>query len=106
MFVKLNLVLCLPGELLPSEGQKELTDLFHEYEFQTSPEAKLTKDLDRFDLILQAFQYEKREFARLGKLIDIQCFLRLEKDVQNGQIQALVSEIMKQRKEFLDSIKE
>ncbi len=33
-----------------------------EYESQTSSEAKAVKDLDRFEMILQAFEYEKGDF--------------------------------------------
>jgi len=37
--------------------------LFHyqEYENQSSAESKFVKDLDRFDMILQAFEYEMAE---------------------------------------------
>lgn len=31
---------------------------FQEYEAQKTKEAKLVKDLDKFDMILQAFEYE------------------------------------------------
>jgi len=38
---------------------KEMVDLWQEYEDAQSPEAKVVKDLDKFDMILQAFEYEK-----------------------------------------------
>ncbi|XP_075213570.1 5'-deoxynucleotidase HDDC2 [Lycorma delicatula] len=41
--------------------------LFKEYEEQRTPEAQFVKELDRFDLILQAFEYEKEE-SRPGSL--------------------------------------
>lgn len=37
----------------------ELYNLWAEYENQSSPEAKMVKDFDRFEMILQAFEYEK-----------------------------------------------
>jgi putative hydrolase of HD superfamily len=40
-----------------------------EYEEQVTPEAKLVKDLDRFDMICQAYEYE-RELNRPGQLED------------------------------------
>ncbi|KAG1665146.1 HD domain-containing protein 2 [Nymphon striatum] len=43
-----------------SVGQ-ELYDLWHEYEHQTSKEANLVKDLDKFDMILQAYEYEQQD---------------------------------------------
>lgn len=32
-----------------------------EYEENESPESKFVKDLDRLDLVMQAFEYEKRD---------------------------------------------
>lgn len=34
---------------------------FQEYEENESPESKFVKDLDRLDLVMQAFEYEKRD---------------------------------------------
>ncbi|CAG0898684.1 unnamed protein product [Cyprideis torosa] len=45
-------------ELLPQEIGNEFMGLFEEYESGTSPEAKLVKDLDKFDMIVQAEDYE------------------------------------------------
>ncbi|XP_063958735.1 5'-deoxynucleotidase HDDC2-like [Lytechinus pictus] len=44
----------------PESGQ-EMYQLWKEYEEQSSAEARFVKDLDRFEMISQAFQYEKRE---------------------------------------------
>uniref|UniRef100_A0A1L8DAW6 5'-deoxynucleotidase HDDC2 n=1 Tax=Nyssomyia neivai TaxID=330878 RepID=A0A1L8DAW6_9DIPT len=38
-----------------------MMELFHEYEESTSPESRFIKDLDRLDMVLQAFEYEKRD---------------------------------------------
>ena len=35
--------------------------LFQEYEHQSSKEARFVKDLDRFDMIFQAHEYEQAE---------------------------------------------
>ncbi|MGH0163517.1 UNVERIFIED_CONTAM: hypothetical protein FKN15_045391 [Acipenser sinensis] len=32
-----------------------------EYEYQSSPEAMLVKELDQFEMILQAYEYEDQE---------------------------------------------
>lgn len=47
-------------DLLGDKGTRFLT-LFREYEKQESPEAQYVKDLDRLDLVMQAYEYEKRE---------------------------------------------
>ncbi|OAD52577.1 HD domain-containing protein 2 [Eufriesea mexicana] len=47
-------------ELLGDKGLIIL-EMFREYEKQESPEAKYVKDLDRLDLIMQAYEYEKRD---------------------------------------------
>lgn len=38
-----------------------ILEIFREYEKQESAEAKYVKDLDRLDLIMQAFEYEERD---------------------------------------------
>jgi len=35
--------------------------VLQEYEGQSSPEAQFVKDLDQFDMILQAYEYETAE---------------------------------------------
>ncbi|XP_074599349.1 5'-deoxynucleotidase HDDC2-like [Brevipalpus obovatus] len=90
-------------ELLPNGRAHVLESLFNEYEDQETPEAKLTKDLDRFDMVLQAFQYEKSETERNGKLAILADFFhedRVLNHIQNPQIKALIDEILKQRKDF------
>lgn len=54
--------------MLPEDGKGNFLALFKEYEERATPEARLTKDLDRFDMVLQAFQYERSEFASKGKI--------------------------------------
>lgn len=44
---------------LPPHIGKEIFDLFMEYETGTSAEAIQLKDIDMFEMILQAFEYEK-----------------------------------------------
>ncbi|XP_011299188.1 HD domain-containing protein 2 [Fopius arisanus] len=54
------------SKLLGNKGPDTLK-LFREYELRESPEAKYVKDLDRLDLIMQAYEYEKRD-QRSGQL--------------------------------------
>lgn len=50
-------------EMLGSEGntqaRERIRGLYVEYEERTTPEAKLVKDLDRLELVLQAVEYER-----------------------------------------------
>nr|XP_006626512.1 PREDICTED: HD domain-containing protein 2 [Lepisosteus oculatus] len=55
--------------LLSEDMKKEIYDLWEEYEYQASPEAKLVKELDRFEMILQAHEYETLE-NKPGRLQD------------------------------------
>lgn len=46
-------------DLVPELAGRDMSGLFHEYEEQLTAEAVLVKDLDRFDMIFQAFEYEQ-----------------------------------------------
>ena len=48
-------------QLLPEDLQKELYELWEEYETQSSAEAKFVKQLDQCEMILQASEYEDLE---------------------------------------------
>ncbi|XP_031623139.1 HD domain-containing protein 2 [Contarinia nasturtii] len=48
------------AKLIAPRGQR-LMELFEEYEENQTPESKFVKDLDRLDLVMQAFEYEKRD---------------------------------------------
>ncbi|XP_059616629.1 5'-deoxynucleotidase HDDC2 [Phlebotomus argentipes] len=48
-------------EKLISPRGTRMMDLFHEYEESQTPESRFIKDLDRLDMVLQAFEYEKRD---------------------------------------------
>jgi putative hydrolase of HD superfamily len=40
---------------------KEIYDLWTEYETFSTPEARLVKDFDKLEMIVQAFEYEKAQ---------------------------------------------
>ncbi|VVB08833.1 unnamed protein product [Arabis nemorensis] len=48
------------------ERAKEIADLWREYEANSSPEAKVVKDFDKLEMILQALEYEQEQ----GKDLD------------------------------------
>ncbi|XP_049875564.1 5'-deoxynucleotidase HDDC2 [Pectinophora gossypiella] len=84
------------AELTGIAGDR-MYELYKEYENQSSPEAKFAKDLDRYDMILQAFEYEKRENAP-KKLQEF--FTATEGKFNHPFIQDLVEELYRQREEF------
>ncbi|XP_005103320.1 5'-deoxynucleotidase HDDC2 [Aplysia californica] len=45
--------------LIPGEGGKEMYNLWLEYEHQKSPEAKFVKDMDKLEMLFQAYEYEE-----------------------------------------------
>lgn len=55
------------ASLAGSKVGQELLVLWEEYESQTTAEAQFVKNLDRFDMILQAHQYEQKN-GNLGHL--------------------------------------
>eukprot|EP00795_Rhopilema_esculentum_P008258 gene8258-14207_t len=106
-----DLAECIVGDITPSDpmGHEEkhrrekdamnhLASLIDskEYESQTTSEAKAVKDLDRFEMILQAFEYEKAE-DRHGELQD---FFNSTKDkFKTPQIKEWVEELGRKREE-------
>lgn len=91
---------------MPQENAQNLVDLFYEYEKQKSVESQLSKDLDLFDMLLQAFEYEKSEYERTNSLCDLQEFFS-EKNLErfkNQEVIDLVSEVLRQRSLFLSSL--
>ncbi|XP_069743028.1 5'-deoxynucleotidase HDDC2 isoform X2 [Narcine bancroftii] len=47
--------------LVSNNVSKEILELWQEYENQSSSEAKYVKELDQFEMIVQAFEYEELE---------------------------------------------
>ncbi|XP_063868269.1 5'-deoxynucleotidase HDDC2-like isoform X1 [Scylla paramamosain] len=84
-------------------GQKagtEMYDLFMEYEEQKTKEAKVVKDLDKFDMILQAFEYETDQ-ERPGTLEEF--FKSTEGKFTHPKIIKLIEQLYKERGEKLKS---
>ncbi|XP_043277379.1 5'-deoxynucleotidase HDDC2 isoform X2 [Venturia canescens] len=81
-------------KLLGNQGLPIL-NLFREYESQESAEAKYVKDLDRLDLIMQAFEYEKRDNTP-GKLEEF--FSSTNGQIRHPFINKMADEINEQRR--------
>ncbi|CAF4794799.1 unnamed protein product [Pieris macdunnoughi] len=84
------------AELTGIAGDR-MYNLYMEYESQSSPEANFAKDLDRYDMILQAFEYEKRE--NLPKHLE-EFFTATYGKFKHPFIQDLAKELYRQREDF------
>ncbi|XP_015279320.1 PREDICTED: HD domain-containing protein 2 isoform X1 [Gekko japonicus] len=56
-------------QLLSEDLKKEIYELWEEYEYQSTAEARFVKELDQCEMILQAFEYEELE-KKPGRLQD------------------------------------
>lgn len=50
---------------LTSNSYNEIYNLWNEYESGNTKESQLCKDIDKYEMILQAFEYEKAGFHGL-----------------------------------------
>ncbi|XP_053210138.1 5'-deoxynucleotidase HDDC2-like, partial [Panonychus citri] len=92
------------SSLLPSTVTDNFLSLYSEYEEQLTAEAQLTKELDRFDLVLQAFEYEKIEYKRTGILPGLGEFFDFERIlsyIRNQELKEMIGQILHMRSEFL-----
>ena len=85
---------------LDPHTSKMFQDLWLEYENQTSSEAELAKDLDKYDMILQAHDYEIRDKCP-GKLQ--QFFDSTEGSFKYTCVKNLVQVLYDKRKKWIES---
>ncbi|KAG4304846.1 hypothetical protein PORY_001899 [Pneumocystis oryctolagi] len=98
---ELDAMITLTSKILPktqSEAAKEMLDLFLEYEEGKTPEASLVRDIDKFELLIQMIEYEKKTKKNL------QQFLCVIPEIKNSLILKWVNDILKERDEFWKSI--
>lgn len=86
--------------LLDSTGSEEVLKLFEEYENQQTAEAQLVKDFDLYDMVLQAFEYEKRD--EKPKLHE-EFFVNTKGKFKTEFVRKLVEELHKQREEYYEN---
>lgn len=82
--------------LLDTAGTEVFT-LFEEYENQQTPEAQLVKDFDLYDMVLQAFEYEKRD-EKPNKHEEF--FINTKGKFKTEFVRKLVEELLRQREEY------
>lgn len=74
--------------------------LFHEYESQETPEALWVKDCDRYDMVQQAFEYEKRDECPMKHQ---EFFDSTRGKFKHSFFVELVEELNKQREEYQEA---
>lgn len=85
------------NELIPSATHRLQADslmaLFREYEDKSTPEARYVKDVDKYELVLQTFEYERRHEG--SRKLD--SFVAVESQVQHPEVRAWVEEALAER---------
>lgn len=74
-----------------------------EYEDGQTAEAKFVKDLDRLDLIMQAFEYEKRDSC---PSVHQEFFDNTEGKIEHPFVKKIVEEIYAQRKATMNGLED
>lgn len=77
------------------ESANEIKELWIDYELQRNLEAIVVKDIDKFELLVQTFEYERLHNKRMDE------FYTCRKVIKNKEIQNLADELINQRTEFL-----
>lgn len=74
----------------------ELVELWLDYEEIRTPEARYVKDIDKFELMCQTYEYEQQ----FGSQYDLHEFYSARHGIVTPEIRALASEVMRQRNAF------
>ncbi|BFZ53812.1 hypothetical protein PYCC9005_000843 [Savitreella phatthalungensis] len=84
-------------ELVPqtthADRGRELVALFEEYEGRTTAEARLVKDIDKYELVLQTFEYERRHEGT--KRLD--SFVVADRQIEHHEVKVWVEEALAER---------
>uniref|UniRef100_K3XAL5 5'-deoxynucleotidase n=1 Tax=Globisporangium ultimum (strain ATCC 200006 / CBS 805.95 / DAOM BR144) TaxID=431595 RepID=K3XAL5_GLOUD len=80
------------GVLGESQAATEIRELWHEYEAGTTEEAKIVKDFDKFEMILQADEYERDQNIPLDDF-----FRSTQGKFRTPLVQSWVEELTTQR---------
>lgn len=95
-FVRESTALAEMVSTLDAPIAREISQLWNEYEKGESDTAKLVKDIDKFEMILQADEYESMHGKSLG--IELQDFFDSTKDAfQTEKIKEIVLQLRKER---------
>jgi len=90
----------LPGPY--AQNAASISALFDEYEQGQSPEAILVKDVDKYELVLQAVEYERDAVARGDTLTgaqDLDPFFGVRKGIKTDLVKGWADDVMKEREQ-------
>ncbi|KAF3924414.1 hypothetical protein AA313_de0207105 [Arthrobotrys entomopaga] len=79
---------------------REMVELFEEYEAQETKEAVFVKDIDVYDMILQAFEYEKEYKGKKS----LQRFMKAERRLKTEYVKGWNRELMEERDKFWSTV--
>src|SRR5271169_595709 len=102
-----HLVSLLPGTFFPNA--QFLQDLFDEYEEGTSPEAILVKDVDKYELLVQAVEYERDAIERgerLEGLKDLSPFFGVRTGIKTDFVKGWAEDVMQERERMWTKMKD
>lgn len=83
------------SEYNPKIGQ-QLLDYWLDYELQRNGEAVVVKDVDKYELLLQTFHYERKHDKRMDE------FWGCRKVIKTAEIQQLADELIQQRASYFN----
>lgn len=82
-----------------------MMQMYTEYEKRETIESKIVKELDRFDVMLQAFQYERTEYERASRVVRFDEFFTIAfQHVHHAKLRPLVIRIIEERDKFFSQI--
>lgn len=75
--------------------------MYHEYESRETEESKVVKELDRFEVMLQAFQYERSEWTNFKRLVRFDEFFTIAlANVHHHKLRPMLLNIVAERERF------
>ena len=96
-----HLASLLPGKCAPNA--QHVQELFHEYEQGTTREAILVKDVDKYEMLVQAVEYE-RDAVNLGEALDglkdLTTFFQVRKVLTTEVVKGWAEEVMNEREKM------
>ncbi|KAH3669499.1 hypothetical protein OGAPHI_001620 [Ogataea philodendri] len=78
---------------------EEIVELWLDYENQRNFEATIVKDIDKYEMLIQAFEYEKSTHKPLDE------FFRSRALIKHPEIQSLADSLLEERDTFWNSLK-
>jgi putative hydrolases of HD superfamily len=96
---KAILYLCQIIGSYSAESAHEIKECWIDYECQRTLESTVVKDIDKFELLVQTFEYERMHNRRMDE------FYGCRKVIKNEEIKKIADELISQRDEFIKANK-